>query len=249
MTGLIALGGLTMVVVDTVVGLRLLAIARRTRQLPEAMLAMAFLLLGGIGYPLTTLARRDLLPSPEGSAALMAIGLLAQDVACLGIFLMTARTFRSGDGWARVLVWLAAAVFAASLAGEALSDGFAPHVMGPAYWLGLVTRTVAFAWSCAESWRQYRLAVRRLRLGLVDRLVANRFLLYALGMGGALFAFLAFMAGSLTGANPATTPWVLALTSAGGVASAIPTWLAFLPPAAYRRYLLAQREPAAPTSH
>jgi len=246
-TSLLALGALTMIGVDAVVGVRLLGIARRTRQLPEAMLGMAFLLLGGIGYPLTTAARRGALGSEEGNAALMALGLLTQNVACFGVYLMTARTFRSGEGWARALVWLAAAAFTASLAGQAATDRFAPHSMSPAYWLGLGARTAAFAWACAESWRQYRLATRRLQLGLVDPLVANRFLLFALGMGGVLSAFLVFVAGSLTSENPAESRWVLALTGCVGVLTAVPTWLAFLPPAAYRRYLRAQRRLAAPT--
>jgi hypothetical protein len=238
---------MTMIAVDAVIGVRLLGIARRTRQLPEAMLGMAFVLLGGLGYPLTTAARRGALGSEEGNAALMAVGLLAQNVACFGVYLMTARTFRAGEGWAQVLAWLAAAAFVGSLAGQAATDGFASHSMSPAYWLGLGTRTGAFAWAAAESCRQYRLARRRLQLGLVDPVVANRFLLFALGMGGVLAAFLVFIAGSLTNPNPAEVRWVLAATGCVGVLTAVPTWLAFLPPAAYRRHLRAQRGVAAPT--
>jgi hypothetical protein len=229
-----------MIGVDAVIGVRLLGIARRTRELPEAMLGMAFLLLGGFGYPLTTAARRGLFGGEEANAAAMAIGLLAQDVACFGVVLMTARTFRAGEAWARGVVWAAAAIFTASLVGQALTDRFAPHSMSASYWAGLLLRTAAFAWACAEACRQYARARRRLRLGLVDPLVANRFLLFALGMGGVLCAFLAFVAGSLVSPRPAELPWVLALTGCFGVLTAIPTWLAFLPPAAYRRRVRAR---------
>lgn len=241
MTILLALGASTMIGVDAVVGLRLLRIAARTRQLPEATLGLAFLLLGCLGYPLTTAARRGLGGSEGAEAALMAVGLFAQNVACLAVYLMTARTFRSGEGWARAMVWLAAVAFAASLIGQTLTDGFAPHSTSPAYWLGFGARAGAFGWACAESCRQYRLAARRLRLGLVDPVVANRFLLFAFGMGGVFLAFAVFLAGSLTTANVAESRWVLVVTGCVGVATAIPTWLAFLPPAAYRRHLLARR--------
>jgi hypothetical protein len=232
-----------MIAVDAIVGVRLLAIARRTRQLPEAALGIAFLLLGAIGYPMTTAARRGVLPGDEANAALMGLGLLVQDVACLGVYVMTAHTFRAGAGWARTLAVVAGLAFAASWLGQAATDGFAPHSTSGPYWLGFAARTLAFGWACVESARQYGLAARRLSLGLVDPLVANRFLLFSLGMGGVFAAFLVFLVGTLTTDNVGESRAVLAATGCVGVATAIPTWLAFLPPARYRRHLLSPRGP------
>lgn len=76
MTLLLAAGALAMITVDAVVGVRLLRLARRTRKVPEAALGTAFLLLGAIGYPLTTLARRGVIGSAAVNEALMGGGLL-----------------------------------------------------------------------------------------------------------------------------------------------------------------------------
>jgi hypothetical protein len=54
-------------------------------------------------------------------------------------------------------------------------------------------------------------------------------------MGAVFAAFVTFVIGQLTTANPSTATWVLAATGAMGIATALPTWLAFVPPAAYRR--------------
>ena len=52
---------------------------------------------------------------------------------------------------------------------------------------------------------------------------------------GVLAAFLVFLAGQLTNENVAEVTWVLTATGIAGLAAAVPTWLAFLPPQAYRR--------------
>jgi hypothetical protein len=225
-----------MVAVDAVVGVRLLMLAQHTRQLPEAALGAAFVLLGALGYPLSTAARRGLLPTDEANSILMAVGFAAQNLACFAIYWMTARTFRAGMRWAQVLVAGAGLALATSYVGHALDTGFVGDTTGSAYYLGLVTRTGAFAWACFESLRQHRLAHRRLALGLADPLVVNRFLLFGLGTGGVFAAFAIFLAAQLMHAPVAETGWVLAATGAAGLFAAVPTWFAFLPPAFYRRW-------------
>jgi hypothetical protein len=237
---LLGLGALAMVAVDAVVGVRLLLLAQRTRELPEAALGAAFVLLGAIGYPLSTAARRGLLPTDDSNALLMAVGFAAQNLACLAIYWMTARTFRAGERWARGLVVIAGLAFLTSYVGHALDSGFRGDTTGSAYYLGLVTRTGAFAWTCFESLRQYTRARRRLALGLVDPLVANRFLLFGLGTGGVFAAFAIFLVAQLLDAKVAEAGWVLAATGAAGLFAAVPTWLAFLPPPFYRRWFEAR---------
>lgn len=229
-----------MVAVDAVVGVRLLMLAQRTRELPEAALGTAFLLLGAIGYPLSTAARRGMLPTDEANAALMAAGFAAQNLACFAIYWMAARTFRSGARWARGLVFAAGLALVASYVGHALDSGFVGNTTGSAYYLGLVTRTGAFAWACFESLRQFGLARRRLALGLADALVVNRFLLFGLGTGGVFAAFAIFLVAQLLHAKVAEAGWVLAATGAAGLFAAVPTWFAFLPPPFYRRWFGAE---------
>ncbi len=235
MTTLLAIGALAMILVDAIVGVRLLILARRTRQIPEAALGTAFLLLGAIGYPLTTLARRGVLESESVNAALMGGGLLIQDVACFAVVLATAQTFRGGTLMARVVVALAAVWFLASWFGQLATSGFGPLEANFAYSAGLAARTAAFGWASFEAFRAYAHGRKRLRLGLAEPLVVNRFLLFAIGMGAAFAAFVIFVVGQLTTANPAAAAWVLAATGVMGIVTAVPTWLAFVPPAAYRR--------------
>lgn len=235
MTILLAAGALAMIAVDAVVGVRLLLLARRTREVPEAALGTAFLLLGAIGYPLTTLARRGVIASDGINAALMGGGLLVQDIACFAVVLATAQTFRGGTRVGRGVVAGAAIWFAASWLGQLVTSGFGPLETHLAYSAGLAARTAAFGWASFEALRAHAHGRRRLRLGLAEPLVVNRFLLFGIGMGAVFAAFVIFIVGQLTTANPSAAAWVLAATGVMGIASAIPTWLAFLPPASYRR--------------
>jgi hypothetical protein len=230
-----------MIAADAVVGVRLLALARHTRALPEATLGAALLLLGAIGYPLAAAARRGVLAAQGADAHLLGAGLLAQDVACFAMYLHVARTFRSGARWAAVLAAAGGLALATSWVGQALSGtGFEPGAAGAAYYLGLGSRAGAFAWAAFESLRCHALARRRLRLGLADPMVTDRFRVFGVASCAVFTAFVLFLIGRLTGSSAAEPTWVLASTSAAGLVAAVATWLAFLPPAAYRRHVLAR---------
>lgn len=235
MTSFLQLGALAMIAVDAVIGVRLLLLAWRTRLLPETALGIAFVLLGAIGYPLTTAARRGALPTDEANQAMMAIGFLAQNAACFAMYVMTAHTFYGATRGMRWLLVGVGAAFVASWIGQGVQTGFDTHTTGGAYYLGLATRAGGFAWVCHASLREYGLARKRARIGLVHPLVANRFLLFGLGTGGVFAAFVIFFFGQLTTENVAESGWVLAATGCAGLFAAVPTWLAFLPPRAYRR--------------
>lgn len=235
MTLLLAAGALAMITVDAVVGVRLLRLARRTRKVPEAALGTAFLLLGAIGYPLTTLARRGVIGSAAVNEALMGGGLLIQDIACFAVVLAAARIFRAGTRLGRAVVAVAACWLAGSWLAQLVTSGFGPLETGPAYAAGLAARTAAFGWAAGEAFHAWAKGRRRLRLGLAEAIVVERFLLFGLGMGGVFAAFVLFVVGQLTTPNPSEAVWLLAATSGIGAATAVPTWLAFLPPAAYRR--------------
>jgi hypothetical protein len=237
-SSLLAFGVIAMITADAVVGVRLLRLAWRTRELPEAALGSAFVLLGAVGYPLATAARRGAFGSASGNAAWMAGALLAQDAACLAVYAYTARTFRRGRRWAAGIVGVALGCLLVSWLGQAVTTAFAPNQTCGAYTLGLVTRGLAFAWASAESCRQYALARRRLRLGLASPLVVDRFLLFAIATAGVFSAFALFLGAQLTATDVAKAPWLLGTTSVVGVVTAVTTWLAFLPPEPYRRRVL-----------
>jgi hypothetical protein len=236
---LLALGGLAMIVADAAVGVRLLTLARRTRALPEATLGIAFLLLGVVGYPLATAARRGVLAGAGADGLLLGAGLLAQDVACFALYVHVARTFRAGSRSADAIAALAGVLLAASWVGQALGDGFDPAANGPAYLAGIGLRAGAFAWAALESLRCFVLARRRLRLGLADPVVTDRFRLFGVAASAVFAAFAIFLLGRLVHPGAAEATWVLATSSAAGLVAAVGMWLAFLPPAAYVRRVAA----------
>jgi len=96
-------------------------------------------------------------------------------------------------------------------------------------------RLILYGWATYESLRQYALARRRVRIGLTEPLVANRFLLWGIGTSAALGIWLhAFWSELLRRPDPTETYLVI---TALGSACALAIWLAFFPPRAYRAWL------------
>jgi hypothetical protein len=66
--------------------------------------------------------------------------------------------------------------------------------------------------------------------------VTNRFLLWGIGAGAAgIGTAVGFGAQLVIGLPPLEIPWVTLSSSIHGLVAAIAMWLAFLPPASYRR--------------
>lgn len=241
---LLGIGILVMIGVDAFVGVRLLALARQTRKLPELALGGSFLLLGGVGYPLSILARRWTEQGQPGGEALLGVALLAQNLACLGVYLFTWRTFRPDRSWAAALVTAAGCCLALSLLAPLLGlpraqgwDG------GPGYLLGFGPRFGAFVWSAWESGRCAAMLRRQRRVGLADPVVVDRVWLWAVTSTSVAVAFAIFLVARLAGLDVAASPWVLLPTSVAGLVAGVSTWLAFVPPRRYLSRILA-RAPA-----
>jgi hypothetical protein len=236
MAWLLGAGVLVMIVADAAVGLRLVRLALRTRRLPELAIGSSLLFLGGIGYPLAVAARNGAAGSPEATADLIALALACQNLGCAAMAVATAATFRGGVGWARALAGVVCGVLLASWLVQLATGDFArPVGTSLPYFVGLVTRLVPFVWSSAESWSYYAILRRRLRVGLGDAAVTERFALWATNSTGVALAFAVFLAGLIAGADVATSAWVLAPTSLAGLLSGITLWLGFLPPRWYLR--------------
>jgi hypothetical protein len=237
----LALGFLLQIAACALVGGRLLALFHRTRKLPELAFGAGFLLLGVLGQPVAVLARSPLGGSPELAGWLLAWGLAAQSLGCLCLDVGTWRVFRPAStrtGW---LIAGVAALFAVSLAGHGLGVGFAGGTdRGGFYWAGLLARGGSFAWCAAEALLYHRRMRRRLRLGLADPVVANRFLLWGVASLGLVVAFLTFLAAKLAGVNAATSGPFLATSFAAALVCGVAMWLAFFSPAAYTRWIAAR---------
>jgi hypothetical protein len=253
------LGGLVTganLLLSLVVGLRLLALARRRWRLPELSLAVYFLMSSVVGTVPQLIVYSGLadpsLQVPDATArALLAIAVLGMAVGAAGVYVFTWKTFRPDRWWAKGIVAAGCAALAAGYATEALREGFAPVVFaGFGHWLGWAGRTAAMFGVAFESFRYWRMLRRRMRLGMAEPVVTNRFLLWSVWAACGLLNYLSDLAmrsvyvwitGSTTELVPEVLarliPWTLFATMVLGVVSAATLFLTFFPTPAYRRWV------------
>jgi hypothetical protein len=232
----------SILLVGSSTGVRLLLLARRTRQPPELVMGLGLVLITLLAIPLVAIGRLPGLVATPSGDALLGLGLAAASAGVGLLFAFTWKVFHPGSRWARGVVVAASAVMGAAAVAllHASSQGETLEEILPRTrpWACLIVAMVslAFGWTGLESARYHALMKRRLRLGLADPLVVNRFLLWSLS--GVVTAALC---ASLIGFLWAGRRMVLHdPAAAGAIALAAATvsaawYLAFFPPAAYRR--------------
>jgi hypothetical protein len=236
-------------------GVRLLLLARRTRQLPEAMLATHFLLCGGLGYLLSVTAlaaaRHPGLLPPGLVSTSVAAGHLSSCTGVFGAMAFTYLVFRRGSAWGRALLALGATTMAVGYVGYGSTGGFTHgSFQGLWFWLFYGTFIAAAVWVMAEPLLYRRRLRRRLRLGLADPVVVDRFRLWGIGSGFRLLMLLGgWAAGDVdfaqsTALLPPQTIALLVLVACVGLGLACCYWLAFFPPAGYLRWVQRATRPS-----
>lgn len=234
----------SMALVGVVVGFRLVALARRSRQLPEALLGLGLLLAAVVGAPLSGVGRMPALVATPLGDTLFQLGLACTQVAIACFFAFTWQVFRRRSAWAMALVLLACGVLGAQWQGllgasqGATMQEIFRHTR--AWGMGIVaTLGAAFLWTGIESFAYHRKLVRRLSLGLAEPEIVNRFWLW--GVGG--FATTAICGVLLLpmarGVPPMQSPTALATIALCGLMVSTCWWLAFFPPRAYLERLRA----------
>ena len=236
------------VLIVLTLGIRLALLASRTRKLPEALLCVHFLLCCSLGYLLLGIGipaayQPGFLPT-WAIAPLIAAGHLTSSVGVWTGVAFNWLVFRREAVWARYLVWLSAIALATGYLGAGLSGGFTRGTLeGVWIWLLYGTYTVAAAWVMVEPLRHYAIMRKRLRLGLAEPLVANRFLLWG---SGSVCRFVMLV----TGATPTLLvhyippeiwPTVVSMTlisvAVAGLGVSVCYWLVFFPTRAYARLI------------
>ncbi len=233
------------------VAIKLLLLARRTRQFPEFAISMHTLLMAVVGVPLAIAGRNPQnFGTPKGDA-LFAAGLF---FVCLGIqmtFLFCWHVFRRQDAWARwgtvlsgvVLgaVWVSVVAFGLGAtemkAAQAKIMPFASAVIG--------MEMLAAGWCSAESFRYWGMQRRRLRFGLADPVVVERFLLWGFSNLGAALLAMTLMRSLMSGNLVMRDPFVLSMLSVLGTTMVCTMGLSFFPPKFYVRWVGARAERAA----
>jgi hypothetical protein len=234
-----AIGGLSFILASLVTGARLLLVARRTRELPELTLGLGLFLMGGLGYPLTLLGEFGTF-MPDGVRAGFIAGNQLSGVIGLPLLVyFTARVFRPESNTARATVWLFVLAFIGLYVYRATTIGFAPLALGgqKAPLPHSILTVACLGWSGIESLSYHLRLRKRVGLGLADPVLANRMLLWAVGMLCAMLLTGISTAFSTLGiAFNQTTAGILTIgimgsTSAGSV------WFAFFPPDAYLKWI------------
>jgi hypothetical protein len=96
--------------------------------------------------------------------------------------------------------------------------------------------TVPFAWAGLEAFGQYRSSLRRQRLGLCDRLVCNRLLLWSIwGMAQVVLSVLILLMYAHYEANDAFSALYDGLTGVIELFALGLIWLVFFPPRFYQK--------------
>lgn len=235
------ISSLLLIAVCTVIGVRLVALARRSRGLPELLIGGAFLLAGffGIGFALL----RAILPVPgEARIALAAISALGMHCGVFCIAAFTWRVFRPADLAGKLVFGVLATLLLASLAsGLAGVDANRASNGVDALW-SLTVCAVVYLWAAFESARYALLIRRRVRIGLGDPFVAVQMACWSLASLSIASGWLHQVALSLAGAESTIGSYWTTLCV---FVCAIAYWLAFFPPAWFRRWASAGSPSAA----
>lgn len=204
-----ALGGGAFVLASLVVGLRLLLLARRTREVPETALGLGLTLMGGLGYPLTSVARAAEALSPETRTGLMIAAHLCMVVGVVSIAVFNWRVFRPFDRAGRLGVQAIFLATAACFVAQGISPGYRAGAIekeGLAIVLINVMMGVTMGWAAYESFAYHAKLRRREAIGLGNPELARRFRLWGTATGTAMVITLYAVALHALGLDPSISP-------------------------------------------
>jgi hypothetical protein len=249
--GLVGTGNL---VLSLVLGIRLARLARRDSDGPEVWLALYFLVASFLGMGLSNFVYMSwadaAMALPERAATLLNAMYLFGVTAGMGcLYIFTWRTFRPGANWARGLALGVCFAMAVGYVAIGWSGDFALSLIpGTAYWITWALRTSVFVWLMIESLHYWGLMRRRLRLGLVDPLVANRFALWGIWSSvmlamGQIDPLARVWYVTQIGAGDVWVPelgrpivlWLVTVSAALGAFAMVTLYLTFFPTRAYHR--------------
>jgi hypothetical protein len=218
-----------------IVGTRLLALGFESGQTPEKLLGVYFAASGlaYLGWQVPVLLSIEQAGGP--------IDLVAWTLYSVGVvpfLLFVQQVFRPDANWARALVGFGTIAIVAGLAMCVVEGHDYYRIENPWYlslWIGYTTPCV---WMSVEALLGYTKASRRVRIGLSDRIVANRYLLF--GCFGVFQTFACVTDLFLTAgfaANPVVNTGLGSLLSALELAGIVVLFFAFFPPQFFLRWI------------
>jgi hypothetical protein len=232
-----AVGLIAFAVSSLAIGVRLLILGRRTRGIPELAIGLGFVIGCVVGYvPETIVLSADFM-SHELEATVLAVTQVAIRLAAISVLVFTRHVFRPQEAWAKGFAVLLVISLAMSWVAFPYTRIFAENSRD-LFWYDFfaVARSLALAWGATESLVYYAKSRRRMRLGLAETLVTNRFLLWGIGLASLTMLMASTLFASAAGIDPAVSGWVL-LESFAGLVGASTLWLTFFPNKAYKAFV------------
>ncbi|MCH7599021.1 MAG: hypothetical protein IH973_04620 [Myxococcales bacterium] len=228
------IGELIAAAVYIMVGFRLARLASRTGERPEKLLSGMFFFTG-ISYVLYLIPMAipvEALWTPFSFA-----GRVIYIPAPILLALFTRDVFRSEGRLPMFIVYATAGLLVLGVGASAIMGDWEGYSLSnPFFWFEWVGYSIPFVWAGAEALVQYRSSLRRHRLGLCERIVCNRFLLWA--CFGALQFALSFVLLAMYlefEANNAFPAFLDRLAAVIELVSLSLIWFVFFPPRAYQK--------------
>ncbi len=243
-----ALSGVLLFVVSAVVGIRLLRLARRTRQLPEFAFGFGLSSVILLGAPAMMAGGLGRVAAGEVNLPATALGFAGISVGFVAFYVFNWKVFRPNSSWAPFVVATGVLLLGTSSVGSFLavlnSSPEASSLLVTQKWIVLlwIAAIGSYAWMASEALLEYRLSRRRLALGLADPTVTNRFLLWGLANLVQTASNGTNLVLHFQGITPSNDALPATLSAIGGLCCCVAMSLAFMPPAAYLRYLRRGRE-------
>jgi hypothetical protein len=243
MNAMQAIGGGSFLLVSGILGIRLLALAYRNRALPELLLGLSFLLGGTFGAIIEANAGVVAQQGGDGGS-MLAVGKALGLVAMFTNSLFTYWVFRRGQIAGKCVIGAVVLLTSAGYIGHFSSGAFSTGVVEPLwFWVEFLGRIVSASWLGAEAFLYFGAMRRRVALGLAEPILANRFLLWTIAScTGVVFLCTSVPPMFLT--EGLLVEIDMYLFAAAGLATASAYWLAFFPPAAYRKFVERNATPA-----
>ena len=225
-------------VVALVVGVRVLLLARRTRELPELLMGIGVLGIGPVGFGLMVIAQQLQTASPTLHSATLALGVFAVTCGALAKFVFNWRVYHPDSPVARAIALSASGGLLGTFVWTGVEGFELVATLSPHYLLRSALQIGCLLWGAGEAFGYWLKMRRRVRIGLGDPVVANRFLMWAIGAFAAGFgSAVGTVAQMISGQSIVEGGWVMVSSSMHGLVAAIAIALAFIPPAFYVRYI------------
>ena len=223
----------------SVVGIRLLVLAYRTRGVEELLCACGFTFIGLLGYPASIASGYGMGTVGDVIFPAYLWGTIWTNLGIWSFYAFTWRVFRPAERWALGFTLAAGVVLAtgciANIVTLLTSPANASSFEVTHGWTRLlqVGSVSCFAWTTWEAARQYFMSHKRRAIGLGDSVSSNRFLLWGVFGGSTLILSGVFAVIHHLGIPSATSPMMHVTTAVMGLISSVAIYLAFLPPKAY----------------